>query len=146
MNDSRYTVVDYLSLSPSQCIIYPKFFRNNPQEFSKREGNRLMQLLENGPESKNKTSVMPASNKHNFQLSKSAAKNLQSKVEWLYHFAKKKTIVTDTIMYLSMDCFMIIRILTSYKFKNSQLRAINALYIQGHFTIRYGDLSYNVEY
>ena len=94
MNDSRYTVVDYLSLSPSQCTIYPKFFRNNPQEFSKREGNRLMQLLENGPESKNKTSVMPASNKHNFQLSKSAAKNLQSKVEWLYHFAKKKTIVT----------------------------------------------------
>jgi hypothetical protein len=116
MQDSRYTVVDYISLTPNKCVIYPRFFKNNPEEdwtSNKKEileevpmSEEMIKQLEMWgieipahPKNLTKATAQdkicaPESNKHNFELSKQAQKNLRNKVSWLYYFAKKKTIVT----------------------------------------------------
>lgn len=80
---SPFTVVDCISLTPDKLVVYPKFFRNIGVErkYSYAKPEKVVTAL-------------PESNKHSFELSKQAQKNLRQKVTWLYHFAKKKTVIT----------------------------------------------------
>lgn len=91
---NKYTVIDYISLSPHKCVIYPRFFRNyengvNPYKHSETTTAQTPSTDRTAPGVKR-----PESNKHNFILSKTAAKTLQDRVAWLYYYAKKKTVVT----------------------------------------------------
>lgn len=116
MQNSPFTVVDFISLTPNKCVLYPRFFRNKSvsenhhkpvqiiaQALSDLDLWKQLELFHQDIVSPfkqlqdpviKKASVMPVSNSHNFELSKTAQKNLREKVTWLYHFSKKKTIVT----------------------------------------------------
>ena len=89
-----WTIVEQYSLTPCSLALYNRFYKNgvSPQKENSNTSEKLY-FDEKG----NITLVKPASEKkngHNFELSKQARKNLRSKVTWLYHFAKKQTIVT----------------------------------------------------
>ena len=91
---NRYTVVEKISLTPNSLSIYNRFYLNGVRDKldisnSLRKELASMGLADIAPLPKTRNSVS-----HNFQLSKQAQKNLREKVNWLYYFAKKKTIIT----------------------------------------------------
>lgn len=90
----RFTVVEHFSLTPNSLAIYPRFYKNS----GCTQKTTFSKLDENGNTSdlstKSEITAVRNSVSHNFELSKQARKNLRSKVTWLYHFAKKQTIVT----------------------------------------------------
>lgn len=118
MQNTRYTVIDYISICPNKVVVYPRFFPTFSNNSEKEEKGKftaelpmseamVKQLEMWGVEIPSHPKVIaappvqtakeaPISNKHNFELSKQAQKNLREKVNWLYHFAKKKTIVTKS--------------------------------------------------
>lgn len=116
MQKSAFTVIDHLSLTPNKCVVYPRFFRNNivssvlpsgaqmvAQSLSLPDQIRQYEMFEQDVIShikpvniltRKETSSMPLFNHHNFELSKTAQKNLRDKVTWLYHYARKKNVST----------------------------------------------------
>ena len=91
---SRFTVVEHFSLTPNSLAVYPRFYKNSgtteKPKFAKVVSDALVNMGCIDSEEKTKRNSVG----HNFELSKQARKNLRSKVTWLYHFAKKQTIVT----------------------------------------------------
>lgn len=116
MQQSSFLVVDHLSLTPDRCVVYPRFYKRDnttagaPNQmpitaqslpFAEQlrqldlfiqdyyfEKPKLEKVVHQVPK---KT---PIFNFHNFELSKTAQKNLKNKVTWLYHFARKKSVTT----------------------------------------------------
>lgn len=88
------TVIDFLSITPEKLTIYPRFFKDNEKTMTHEERERLLALLHGYDRVKNVQPKNLQNNRHNFELSPSAAKNLQKKVSWLYYYAKTKTVVT----------------------------------------------------
>lgn len=116
MQKSKYTVIDFLSLTPNKCVVYPRFFRNTTEKNESveisgcnkiyPENESCMEQLEMFPPdivvhpksmqftTEKKEKKLPIDNKHNFELSQSAQKKLREKVTWLYHYARKKSVKT----------------------------------------------------
>ena len=100
-SDKKFDVVEAISLTPNSLAVYNRFFKIANSDikpvseiiekyfFDDRGNITLVQ-----PKKRNEVS-------HDFELSKQARKNLKSKVTWLYHFAKKQTIVTKKGKILS---------------------------------------------
>lgn len=91
---NMFTVVEHISLTPNSLSIYNRFYLNGVREKldisdSLKKELASMGLADIATQQKIRNSVS-----HNFQLSKQAQKNLREKVNWLYYFAKKKTIIT----------------------------------------------------
>lgn len=94
MINDRYIISENISFTPNTLTIYDKFYRNQnyngkAPSFSKSVPDHDRS---NAPQADNKFHGI--SNRHNFELSKQAQKNLRKKVTWLYHLARKKTITT----------------------------------------------------
>lgn len=90
----RFTVIEHFSLTPNSLAVYPRFYKNSGTT-EKPKFAKISADSSPGHESimSEKTAIRN-SVAHNFELSPQARKNLRSKVTWLYHFAKKQTIVT----------------------------------------------------
>jgi hypothetical protein len=74
---------DFLSLRPNKLVSYSRVIKPS------RVRDVQLQSVIPGPEKIRNV------NKHNFELSRNAQKNIQEKITWLYHFSKKKTITTS---------------------------------------------------
>ena len=98
---NEFSVVEHYSLTPNSLAIYNRVYRNSTKTHnSNKEQKEKLYFDSNG----NITLQAPENNQknhHNFELSKQARKNLRSKVTWLYHFAKKQTIITKKGKFLS---------------------------------------------
>lgn len=123
MQQSRFLVVDHLSLTPNRCVVYPRFYKREKienlgparHEITLQSLHPLEQLRQldlfiqdyyfEKPAVEKKLAaekkITPIFNFHNFELSKTAQKNLKNKVTWLYHFARKKNVVTKKGKQLS---------------------------------------------
>lgn len=94
MQNSPFTVVDFISLTPNKCVVYPRFFRNNKNTVNPDGSSKVTTAPTSSTARTTELKTPPISNAHNFELSKTAQKNLREKVTWLYHYAKKKTVIT----------------------------------------------------
>ena len=90
----RFIISENISFTPNTITIYDKFYKNSSYEGKTPTHSKTVQNDIGTDASVRELSGMPISNRHNFELSKQAQKNLRKKVTWLYHLARKKTITT----------------------------------------------------
>jgi hypothetical protein len=91
---ARFTIVEQYSLTPCSLALYNRFYKNGPE--GSQDVTSSQEKLYTDAEGNLTLEAPPRPEKmgHNFELSKQAKKNLRNKVTWLYHFAKKQSIVT----------------------------------------------------
>lgn len=93
MQKSRYTFMPCFSLSPNQCSSYTSIFYND------YDNERLIPLQAmrgkfHLPGRSQKTDSNLLDNRHKFELSKAAYRNLKQKINWLYYLSKSKKVTT----------------------------------------------------
>jgi len=91
---NRFIITEHFSLTPNSLAIYNRFHLRDNRMFTKDSVNTSPSATPEQVEAAAAAKKPRNSIAHNFELSKQARKNLRSKVTWLYHFAKKQTIVT----------------------------------------------------
>ena len=87
--------MEHLSIRPNKMVVYTRECKPSINDYDYKGGL----IIENGKEIKTKNNLLGSNknlNKHNFELSPQAQKNIQEKITWLYHFSRKKTILLQS--------------------------------------------------
>lgn len=87
------TFLEHISIRPSKMVVYTR----EAKDYSKVSTTVKKSKTDNSYVSKSeqlRIERVRNANKHNFELSKQAQKNIQDKIQWLYHFARKKTVTS----------------------------------------------------
>ena len=93
LENSRFTVVEKLSIRPNKIVFYNQFCLNsakNALPLGKVSQETAKELRAIGVPVR----IQPVCNKHNFELSIKATARIREKVTWLYELARTKTVTT----------------------------------------------------
>ena len=94
MTNDRFIISENISFTPSTLTIYDKFYRNENYTGKTPSFAKVVNDTVGSPAAAEGESITPLCNKHNFEMSKQAQRNLRKKVTWLFHLARKKTVTT----------------------------------------------------
>lgn len=94
MSDSKYTVLDAITIRPNKIVFYKRFFKNYETAKSTSEKPRQDTKQFLSEIGYYKTRAVD-NNKHNFELSRKAQANIKTKISWLYQLSKTKTQISS---------------------------------------------------